>query len=872
MTRTLRIGTRGSQLALVQARWVAARLAEHDVATELVTIRTEGDDRPVDTAWGEGAFVGRIVEALLDGSVDLAVHSAKDVPTDEAPGARHRRLSAPRGPARRARVPRARDDARDAARARARRNRQPAPGRVPAGRPAGPRHPCRSTATSTRGWPSWTAATPTPSCSPWRASRGSDAPTASTRSCPPRWSRRHPGRGASRSRSGPTTPRRSRRSRGSTTPRRAPRCRPSGRCSTGRAAAAARRSARSGRLDGDTLEARRRRGAVVGAAAGCARSQRRSRGSHGSGAARPLPTTGRWRRDWRAGSSRSASGRGCSTLRPDAQAGPLARRARGGRHRRRERPGDRDRARRRPARCSTSRCPQAQAGQRVVVTSANGADAVVAALGRLDLPAGRFALGRGRRGVADRARRGRRGRRVRPDGPGRRQPRGASCRSSRASPSSLARAELADPALPDDAPRAWRDGHRGRRVPHGRGARRRPSPASPRRSTTARSTPSSSPAARPPAACSRSRRTTRSAARLRATPVVASGRRPRPRHATRGSAPSRSPRRPTRESVAAFVAGALGAATRRARDVQRSRDEHHDRSPHGAGGPGRRRRSRRRADPDPAHRLRRTRRTEALRAFVRETRIHPRQLVAPLFVVPGLAAVASPSARCPASSASRPTRRVEDARRLEALGVGGVILFGLPAEKDAIGTGGWVADGIVQETLRRLRDADLGPRAHRRHVPVRVHRPRPLRPAARPTAGSTTTPRSSCSRDRRVARREAGADIVAPSRDDGRPGRRDPRRRWTPTGTQDTAILAYAAKTASRVLRPVPRRRGLRARVRRPARLPDGPGQRPRGAARDGRRRRRGRRHAAGQARAAVARHPRRGPRPVRPCRSAPTR
>lgn len=85
MTRTLRIGTRGSALALVQARWVAARLAELDVATELVIIRTEGDDRPIDTAWGEGAFVGRIVAALLDGSVDLAVHSAKDVPTDEHP-------------------------------------------------------------------------------------------------------------------------------------------------------------------------------------------------------------------------------------------------------------------------------------------------------------------------------------------------------------------------------------------------------------------------------------------------------------------------------------------------------------------------------------------------------------------------------------------------------------------------------------------------------------------------------------------------------------------------------------------------------------------------------------------------------------------
>ncbi len=85
MTRTLRIGTRGSALALVQANWTAARLAEYGIGTEIAIIRTEGDDRPVDTAWGEGAFVGRIVSALIDGEVDLAVHSAKDVPTDEHP-------------------------------------------------------------------------------------------------------------------------------------------------------------------------------------------------------------------------------------------------------------------------------------------------------------------------------------------------------------------------------------------------------------------------------------------------------------------------------------------------------------------------------------------------------------------------------------------------------------------------------------------------------------------------------------------------------------------------------------------------------------------------------------------------------------------
>ncbi len=83
--RKLRIGTRGSTLARVQARWVGERLAQHGVDSEPVIIRTEGDDRPSETAWGEGAFVGRIVEALLREEVDLAVHSAKDVPTDEHP-------------------------------------------------------------------------------------------------------------------------------------------------------------------------------------------------------------------------------------------------------------------------------------------------------------------------------------------------------------------------------------------------------------------------------------------------------------------------------------------------------------------------------------------------------------------------------------------------------------------------------------------------------------------------------------------------------------------------------------------------------------------------------------------------------------------
>ena len=81
----MRIGTRGSALALVQARLVETALRRKGVATEIVIIETAGDRRAPDTAWGEGAFVAAIQEALLDGRVDLAIHSAKDVPTETHP-------------------------------------------------------------------------------------------------------------------------------------------------------------------------------------------------------------------------------------------------------------------------------------------------------------------------------------------------------------------------------------------------------------------------------------------------------------------------------------------------------------------------------------------------------------------------------------------------------------------------------------------------------------------------------------------------------------------------------------------------------------------------------------------------------------------
>lgn len=82
----IRLGTRRSPLALAQARIVADALGGADREVVLVPIVTDGDVRAPDTAWGEGAFVGALEQALLAREVDIAVHSAKDIPTDEDPG------------------------------------------------------------------------------------------------------------------------------------------------------------------------------------------------------------------------------------------------------------------------------------------------------------------------------------------------------------------------------------------------------------------------------------------------------------------------------------------------------------------------------------------------------------------------------------------------------------------------------------------------------------------------------------------------------------------------------------------------------------------------------------------------------------------
>jgi hydroxymethylbilane synthase len=84
----LRIGTRGSKLALWQTEFVANRLRERGHNVEVITIRTVGDqiqNMPLPSIGSKGLFTGELEAALADGSVDLAVHSLKDLPTQLAP-------------------------------------------------------------------------------------------------------------------------------------------------------------------------------------------------------------------------------------------------------------------------------------------------------------------------------------------------------------------------------------------------------------------------------------------------------------------------------------------------------------------------------------------------------------------------------------------------------------------------------------------------------------------------------------------------------------------------------------------------------------------------------------------------------------------
>ena len=106
----------------------------------------------------------------------------------------------------------------------------------------------------------------------------------------------------------------------------------------------------------------------------------------------------------------------------------------------------------------------------------------------------------------------------------------------------------------------------------------------------------------------------------------------------------------------------------------------------------------------PHERPRRLRRTERLRAMVRETSLSPAHLIYPLFVAPGqgLRREISSLPGCFHLSVDQVVREAEE---VERLGIGGVILFGLPSAKDAVGSEGYADDGVVQQAVRAIRGA-----------------------------------------------------------------------------------------------------------------------------------------------------------------------
>ncbi|MFP5342519.1 MAG: porphobilinogen synthase [Candidatus Limnocylindria bacterium] len=200
--------------------------------------------------------------------------------------------------------------------------------------------------------------------------------------------------------------------------------------------------------------------------------------------------------------------------------------------------------------------------------------------------------------------------------------------------------------------------------------------------------------------------------------------------------------------------------------------------------------------PAPAafERGRRLRRTPALRALVRETRLDPAMLVAPLFVQDGRGD-REPVGSMPGVDRLSPEAALVESERLAGLGVGGVLLFGLPTTKDADGSGAWAADGPVQRTMAALRERGL-PLAVIADTCLCEYTDHghcgPLEPDG--SVANDAALRSLATTA--VSQADAGADIVAPSAMmDGQVAAI--RSALDASGHAGTAIMSYAAKTAS---------------------------------------------------------------------------
>jgi len=195
----------------------------------------------------------------------------------------------------------------------------------------------------------------------------------------------------------------------------------------------------------------------------------------------------------------------------------------------------------------------------------------------------------------------------------------------------------------------------------------------------------------------------------------------------------------------------------------------------------------------PVFRGRRLRRTTSLRALVRETRLAPERLVLPLFALPG-EGVREPVPSMPGVDRTSVDELVRDAREARDLGVGGILLFGIPESKDGEGSGAWAEDGIVQRALRAVRAevpeltliADLCLCEYTSHGHCGILEEGVV--LNDPTLELLTRAA--------VSQAEAGADVIAPSdMMDGRVGAI--RGGLDDAGFATLPIMSYAAKYAS---------------------------------------------------------------------------
>lgn len=195
----------------------------------------------------------------------------------------------------------------------------------------------------------------------------------------------------------------------------------------------------------------------------------------------------------------------------------------------------------------------------------------------------------------------------------------------------------------------------------------------------------------------------------------------------------------------------------------------------------------------PIHRPRRLRASEAIRTLVRETRLQPDNFILPLFVCEG-EGVRKEIGSMPGHAQLSIDRIVEECREVRSLGIGGVILFGIPAHKDENASGGYDENGIVQRAIRAIK----------RETPDLL--------VATDVCNCEYTSHGHCGKvvgndvendstlewlaASAVSHARAGADIVAPSdMMDGRVARI--REALDAAGFPNIPILSYAAKYAS---------------------------------------------------------------------------